>query len=435
MPRYMLCLVLLTGVLCAAGNTHAAPISCVHPTPHLSSLIGPFEISNADSTSRIRFLFAGQLRAQYESRDAGPGRDRPEKLTAEARRVRLTLQGDFPQDRLAFKLHLSLGPGSLELMDMQFEYRWSKSIRIRAGQYKIPFTRYRIQSFQRLTFVDWAIVSKYFGAERQMGLTIHNGYEKPPTWAYEFGIFSGQNARASHAVGLAGIYGEPLSNPSDLAEPGPKTEFHPALFGHVSYNPGGIDVQSDSDDKNAGLRGGLGFSAGWDFDPNHLQNLTGRFAPEVLLKYRGASFTGIGYLGLVDIGCGGATRTGMTGALVQGAYRVMPRFEIAARYAVVDFTDELTSAAYDRAQALIADARAEADSTGSPLDYQQLDVVTAQYKNAGRVIREEEITFGFNVYIESHSLKWQNDAGRLLHSRIDGDRVDYVVRSQMQLTF
>jgi len=60
----MLCLVLLTGVLCAAGNTHAAPISCVHPTPHLSSLIGPFEISNADSTSRIRFLFAGQLRAQ-----------------------------------------------------------------------------------------------------------------------------------------------------------------------------------------------------------------------------------------------------------------------------------------------------------------------------------------------------------------------------------
>lgn len=435
MPRSMLFRMILLGMMCLAGAARAMPPSLILPAQDKASSIGPFELSNPDSTSTIRLQFAGQMRTQFESRDAGPGTERTEKLTAEARRIRLTLLGDFPQYRLTFKLHLSLGPGSLELMDMQFDYRWSGSFRIRAGQYKIPFTRYRIQSFQRLTFVDWAIVSKYFGAERQTGLTIHNGYEKPPTWGYEIGIFSGQNARASHAVGLAGIYGEPTPNPSDLADPGPKVEFHPAIFAHVSYNPGGINVQSDSDDKDAGLRGSVGMSAGWDFDPNRYQNLKGRFAPEALLKYRGASFSGIGYLGLVKIGCPAVTRTGMTGALLQSAYRFMPHFEFSARYAVVDFADELMTAAYDRAQRLVAFAQYEADISDSPLARQQLDVIKAQYKNAGRVVREEEFTIGFNVYIESNSLKWQTDAGRLLHSRIDGDRVDYVVRSQVQVAF
>lgn len=130
-----------------------------------------------------------------------------------------------------------------------------------------------------------------------------------------------------------------------------------------------------------------------------------------------------------------ATRTGMTGALMQSAYRFAGRYEIAARYAVVDFADELTSAAYDRAQRLIAAAQAIADAGVSPLAQQVLDDVKTQYKNAGRVAREEEMTIGFNVYIEGHSLKWQNDAGRLIHSRIDGDRIDYFMRSQLQLTF
>ncbi len=435
MPRYMMSLIILVGMFCLADAIHAAPIAAIPPAPQISLSIGPYEITNADSTSQIRLQFAGQLRAQFESRDAGPGKERTEKLSAEARRVRVTLQGDFPQHKLTFKLHLSLAPGSLELMDMQFDYRWYKSNHIRIGQYKIPFTRYRIQSFQRLTFADWAIVTGYFGAERQMGLTIHNGYEKPPKWGYEIGIFSGQNARASHAVGLAGIYGEPVSNPSDLADPGPMAGFYPALFAHVSYNPDGISLQSDSDDKGGDLRGSVGLSAGWDFDPNRYQNLTGRFAPEVLLKYHGASFDGIGYIGLVDIGCPHVTRTGMTGGLVQGAYRFAGRYEVTARYAIVDFTDELTSAAYNRAQLLIAEARQEADISESPLAQQQLDAVKARYEDAGRVVREEEITVGFNVYIEGHSLKWQNDGGWLIHSRIDGDRVDYVMRSQLHLTF
>lgn len=435
MPRYAIFPIVLIGLICLTGPGHAAPTAGMNPAPGKLSSIGPFEISNADSTGKIRLQFAGQLRAQCETRDAGPGMERNEKSSTEARRIRLIFQGDFPQQNLTFKLHLSLAPGSLELMDIQFDYRWHGSNYIRIGQYKIPFTRYRIQSFQRLTFADWAIVTKFFGAERQLGLTFHNGYEKPPTWAYEIGVFSGQNARASHAVGLAGIYGESIANPSDLAHPGPKESIHPAIFAHVSYNPGAITVQSDSDDKGGHLRGSVGVSAGWDFDPRPYQNLTGRFAPEILLKYRGASISGVGYLGLVDLGCNHAIRTGMTGALVQAAYRFMSRYEVSARYAIVDFSYELTSAAYGRAQHMIAVARHEAELSDSPLAQRELDAIIAQYKDAGFVLGEEEITVGFNIYIEGHSLKWQNDGGRLLHHRRDGDRDDYVFRSQLQLAF
>jgi hypothetical protein len=422
MRKYVLSFIVLVGLIWPADVVHSAPI-------------GPFEIRNPDSTSRIRLQFAGQLRARFESHDGGAGSDRTEKLSAEARRIRVMFQGDFPRHRLTFKLHLSFSPGSLELMDMQFDYRWYKSNHIRIGQYKIPFTRYRIQSFQRLTFVDWAIVTRFFGAERQMGVSLHNGYEIPPTWAYEIGLFAGQNARASHAVGLAGIYGEPTPNPSDLADPGPKAEFHPAIFAHLSYNPGGIFVQSDSDDKNGGLRGSAGVSAGWDFDPNPYQNLTGRFATEALAKYRGASLAGIGYIGLADVYPNQVTRIGMTGGLFQGAYRFKKQYEVAARYAIVDFTYDLTSGAYSRAMRLIAYAQNEFDISGSPLAQQHLDDVKAQYKDAGRVVREEEITIGFNVYLEGHSLKWQNDGSRLVHRRHDGDRIDYIVRSQLQLAF
>jgi hypothetical protein len=83
-----------------------------------------------------------------------------------------------------------------------------RDYQLRIGQCKVPFTRFRIQSFQRLTFADWPIVTKFFGGERQIGVTLHNGYEDPPVRAYVVGLLSGVNARASHGIGIATVYGE-----------------------------------------------------------------------------------------------------------------------------------------------------------------------------------------------------------------------------------
>ncbi len=415
---------LLTTVLCLLWAGIARP------------QIGPFEVSNRDSTAQIQLQFAGQLRTQYESKDNGEGKERSNKLFTEARRIRLTLSGKIPARRLAFKLHLSTAPGSLELMDAFFDYRLRPEIQLRFGQYKTPFTRYRIQSFQRLTFADWAIVTKYFGAERQMGLAVHNGYEKPPRWGYAVGIFTGVNARASHAVGLASIYGEATANPSDLTDPGSRAEYHPEIFIHGSFRTDKIDVQSDTDEKRGPFGALVAFNAAWDFDPVYYQDLYLRFAPEVLVKYRGLSFSGIAYGGMVRMPFSQIVRMGMTGLLAQSAYRINRAFEFSARYAVVDLERKLVDDARDRAEDLISAARSAYESAEEQeLLLQDLNNVIARYKNAGQVRREEEVTVGFNIYWAEHALKWQNDAGLLIHARRTETRQDAVIRSQLQLSF
>jgi hypothetical protein len=384
--------------------------------------IGPFEISNADSSSKIRLQFAGQLWMFFESLDKGSGSDRTHELFMKARRIRLTLKGTIYSPKLSYKLHISTAPKSLELMDFYFNYKVNQYMQFRFGQYKTPFTRYRIQSFQRLAFVDWAIVTKYFGAERQMGAAFHNGYEKPPKWDYVFGIFTGVNARASHALGLPKVYGEEAINPSNLADPGPKAKYHPELFLHLIYNANNIRIQSNSDAERTGLRYSAAISTGWDLDPADYRDFRLRFAPEFLLKYRGFSIFAVGYAGFSDVGNPANTKLAMAGGLFQTAYRLNEMYEVSIRYAVVDFRGSLTNDAYTRAQQLIADSGNDPDTI-------------EQYKNAGQILHEQEITLGFNIYILGHTLKWQNDMGWLKHSFKDGKRDDYLLRSQFQLTF
>ncbi len=384
----------------------------------------------------IRFQFAGQLRLEYDSKDHGEGKERTNELDMYARRIRVGFIGKFPYRHVDVRLQLSAVPNSLEFIDGYFDYyRWLP-FRLRVGQFKVPFTRYRIHSFQRLTFVDWSILTKYFGAERQMGGVVHNDYENPPKWGYALGIFTGVNTRASHAIGIATLYGEETPNPSDLSEPAPRADFHPELFVHGSYNPSEMPVSSDSDDKRAGLRFFGGLSGAWDLDPNEYQDFAFRFASEALVKYRGLSCTGIGYLGFSKTGSPAVTRLAMTGGLIQSAWRINKLYEVAVRYAIVDFDDTALREAYERAQDIIAAAQLAVDTASEKeLARLYLNDVTAQYGSVGKVSRQQEITFGFNVYWDDHKLKWQNDVGWLIYSRSDGNRTDATIRSQVQLAF
>jgi len=396
--------------------------------------IGPFEVHSADSSAVLNLRMAAQLRMDWESNDGGVRADRHSRLTMQARRVRPTVALELPKQKLRFYLHISTTPGSLELMDCYFNYRYRENLRFRVGQYKTPFTRYRIQSFQRLTFVDWAVVTKYFGAERQMGLAVHNGYETPPRWGYVLGVFNGVNMRASHAVGLAGVYGEPSVNRSDLADPGPKAEFHPELFGHLSLNTGGIDVHSDSDERRQGWRSSFAASVAWDLDPDQYRDLALRFAPEMLFKCDGASFMSVGYIGFGPIDNSLRTRLAMVGWLVQTSLRLTDRYEFSLRYALVDIDDAVLDDAFYRAGRLIETAQKQLDD--SALSQEKFDSVSKRYRDAGRITREQEVTAGFNIYLQGHALKWQSDLGLLHRTLRDTDATDdIVVSSQIQIAF
>ena len=371
--------------------------------PGLRPSVGPFELSSADGASKVRIQLALQLRTTFESRYRRSSANRLERTWMEARRVRLILSGTVLRSELSYRLHLSTAPGSLELMDFHFDYEFDRQLRLRYGQFKVPFTRYRIQSFQRLTFADWSLVTRYFGAERQMGFAVHNGYEESAGLSYAAGLFTGVNARASHAVGLAELYDMALSSPSDLAQSGPKAKFHPELFVHVAYGANGIRVESDSDGERCGLRCMAALGTGWDLDPVTGEDFTGRIAPELLVKYRGCSVSGIGYAGYGRTDRSSRVRPLMHGLLLRAAWRMTGSYEISIRYAVVDFRDALVD-----------------------------DVVEVTQTPADEQIRlEQEATAGFNIYIDGHSLKWQNDATLQRHSSDLNARNDIVIRSQL----
>lgn len=448
LPRHILTILLLAlsvapwpaavGGPRGGGRAYAA----VAPAASRLSAPGPFVLASPDSTSELRLRFLGQMMLEYTSTDLGGG-ERSDALVMHARRIRPVMELRLFKPRLFFRLHMSAAPKSLEMMDYYFDLSLNKNLALRYGQYKVPFTLYRIASFQALTLVDWAIVTKGFGAERQMGFSIHNGYERPPRLGYVFGVFTGVNARASHAIWLPRLYGiKDPPNPSDLSDPAPFAEYHPELFLNLSYNHGNIDVSSGSDGTRDGFRYSAALSAAWDFDPSPHENFKLRLAPELLTKYRGASARAIGYAGFVEpTGCD-ETELGMLGVLFESAFRFNDRYEIAGRYAAVDFTDRLVDDASEflgLSDASMREWRTSSIEASGAAAFaaraRGADQALAAAPDCGLVELEEEFRVGFDLYLAGDSLKWQNDAGWLRHHYETCTLTDFVVRSQFQIIY
>ena len=447
--------------------------------------IGPFVLESADKKSSIRFGLALQLLFRADSIDNGGKQEvskndpkikpvvdkgRDDNQYIEVRRIRPSISGSLLDKKLTYYLHMSLAPRSVEVMDAWVGYEFHPYARLRVGQYKIPFTRYRIESFKDLTFPDWAITTAYFGGERQMGVSLHDGYEDPKEFQYEFGLFAGPMSRVSHTNALPKLYGEPLQNPSDLVNPGPRQSVHPEMVAHFAYNYNNINVRTDTDWEGGGFRCAPGISFAYDFIPQYGVDLFSRAAPEFLMKYEGFSLSALYYMGWAEksgkkMSFGASD---MMGPLLQASYLIAKRVEISGRWALVLTGKDVQRDADARGKAIVK-AATEKYAKKYPVTEDPNDEATAiewslvksvddmatlmnnqntlaalkkQYKKAGDQSAEQEATFGINVYIIGNSLKWQNDASWLerkfiIHSE-NGRKAkltDYRFRSQIQLAF
>lgn len=382
--------------------------------PAEPALIGPFEVASSDGRHRLRVGLSLQLRLTFTSADKGPDTARESSAELLARRLRPSLRGSFFGGRIESFIQLSTLPGSLELLDLYVNLaRWSQ-LQLRLGQFKIPFTRYRTQLFSRLTFVEWAPAARYFGSERQLGLTLHNGYERPPRLAYELGIFSGTNSSRSFANGIATVYGEPLPNPSDLSQPALPVSLHPELVLHLAYNSPGVRTDSDHDEERGPLRASVGVSAAWDFSPVPYQEFAGRLSAELLLKRAGASLSAAAYAGWFQEPESGQLLPAMLAGVVQTAYALTPRTELALRYALLLPLKPLLDSARVHAAAVA------------------LMSMAARPQHAEQ---EHETTAGLNYYLAGHTLKLQADVSWLRHTRSAAVLDDARVRAQVQLVF
>lgn len=389
-------------------------------------------LKSEDGNNSITFGLKLQLQFQYTSKDNGSGVDRGNETLFRFRRIRPIISGTLINKNLSYYIQFSTAPGSLELIDAYINYRFIDQLSLMVGQYKIPFTRYRVSSVQ---FVDWAIVSKYFGSERQLGLSLHNCAKKPPRFEYSFGVFQGQNARNSHGIGISKVSGDEVLNPSDFTDPKALDELHPLLAGKFFYNHNGIITKTDGDFEKGPFRFAIGLSAAYDFQPEAYRDFALRFAPEFLMKMYGFSFSATYYMGLYEKnGEISKMDIALHGVLANLGYVIGSQFEIAARFALVSTTDNFRSDTQTRAANLIAAKTTDLNNGANGVTQSDVDDLTSQYKSAGLMQKEWEATLGFNYYIFGKTLMLQTDVGWLRHE-ITGsaDKNDVVARVQLQL--
>lgn len=384
--------------------------------PSTPETIGPFRLGTAGNC--LEPGLGVQLRfAAARTSDAAAAAE------LGLRRLRWSLRGAVLDERLTFQLQLNTTPAALELIDAWADWRFLPALRLRFGQFKTPFTRHRQTSFTALALTDWDVFSTHFGAERQLGVMLHDGDRPEAHWSYRLGVFTGVNARASFERGLANVYSEPLTNPSDLRSFHPAPSIHPELAARVGYDAAGVDARVPTDAAGGGLRYSVNVSAAWDLRPAYPVDFAARLAPEVLLKWNHLFLDVAAAAGWFK-GAAGAVDLASIGENVEAGWRFFPRWEVAARFSRVDNTAAVRADARARADALIAEASTPTEQ----------DALTKAYATAGNQRWTQEVALALNVYLFGDSLKWQSDFEWV---RVTGAASTDVlrVRTQLQLAF
>jgi hypothetical protein len=358
----------------------------------LPTRLGPVRIRIGKSDDWIGIGFGVQLEFDYQEQFGGGGAPKTNVETLEFRRIRTTLSSSFIEGRIRSSFQINLTPSSFELIDMWFAFTRAKFATLRVGQFKIPYDRYRAQSFAALSFIDWAPTTRMFGSERQIGAEVlaSGGFLK---LEYAAGIFTGVNARASQAVAISYVYGVTPPNPSGLGTGSVVSQFHPALVGRVAKNFGAINTDTNSDvirDKK--LRHSVGAGIAWDARPTSTLDLGLRLSAEWLAKFRGFDINFISYLAWFPPWQGGKLLFGPIGFMAEVGYRFTLLWELALRYSTTYLTPWLRSDARSYGQAQIANA---SDPTSAQ----------AQYGQNGNQITNNELALAGTAHVIGNSLK------------------------------
>jgi len=305
-------------------------------------------------------------------------------------RLRLQLEGfAFGKDN-TYKVEFDMAnKGSALLKDFFVNHAFSPTLQVRAGQWKKPFSRHEIVSDFGSEFNERAIVNEWAGAGRDLGVALHNGYEKSPDgieWAV--GMFNGTGEKPKQTV--------TCTDPMDASTCTPSTptnvpaDFDPELVARVGFNTGGIKGYSEGDLEGGPFR--LGVAASYRLNFNQFK----KDADDALVLEHGIELDGLvkvenfdAQAGLYFVKVGDADLD--LGFLVQAGYFVVPETaEFAARFS------------------LIPDEAVEDESL-------------------------METRLAFDWYFSGHNFKWASDVGFLSSSAAETN--DFQIRSQLQLVF
>ena len=384
--------------------------------------LGPVRIKVGKSDDWIGIGFAAQMEFEYDQQFTGAGFANDSTETLEFRRIRTTLSSSFIDGRIRSRFQINLTPSAFELIDMWFSFTRFKFATFRMGQFKIPYDRYRAQSFAALSMVDWAPTTRMFGSERQVGAEMLAGGGFLGL-EYAIGLFSGVNARASHAVGITEVYGEVPKNASDFGFGEVVSSFHPEIAARFARNFGKINTDTNSDVTGSKeLRQSVGAGIAWDARPVSTEDLALRLSAEWLAKIRHVHMNVVSYVAWYEPWQGGKMLFGPIGFMAEAGYRFSLMWELALRYSVTYLTPWLRSDSRSYGASQIANATDPASAI-------------EQYGQNGEQTTDNELAIAGTSHIIGNSLKVVAEAAWTAQRWEAGRRNGFRFNLQLQFLF
>lgn len=344
-----------------------------------------------DADGKFAATFQGRVQGRFEFESVDEGGSRGEEAAFSIARARLTMKGHAFSDDIKYKFQADFGKGNVVLKDFIVDKKMG-SMYVRVGQYKRPFSRQQINSSGRLELVDRSITDKAFGNGRDIGIMVHNNYEKSPELEWAIGVFNGTGDKASLSgdvvvdpmTGEGEITGGKFSNVPGL--------FQPTIVARVGYNANGIKGYSEVDFEGGPMRFGVAASILAQLDSPDDDNALSRAQADFIVKNNGLSATGGFYVATAQDGSAPSDQSyAAMGFHVQAGYLLQQKYQPVVRFAMVnpDGGDNNTM----------------------------------------------EATGGISVYSHKHGFKWQTDVGALIGQTAGDSTNDILVRTQLQLSF
>jgi hypothetical protein len=311
-------------------------------------------------------------------------------------RLRLQLEGFAFGKDTRYKMEAGLEErGSFSFVKDFFVEHKTGPVWIRVGQWKRPFNRQELVSDFASELNERAITAEFVGGGRDIGIAVHNDYEKSPEgieWAV--GVFNGFSGGGDRPKIATTCTQDPMTGDitcTNAPASNFPTDFSPALVIRAGYNKGKVKGYSEGDLDGGPLR--FAVAANYKVDLADLskggessvaKNLSHGVGIDAIAKVQGFDVQVGAFLMKLK------SADALLGGMIQLGYMVMPK-------------------------------------TG------QICARAAAHKLAGTDNYEIEARGAFNYYLAGHAWKISTDAGMLKET--GGGDPEIQIRSMVQLTF
>lgn len=342
-------------------------------------------ITTEDGLYALNVWVRGQLRAELVRTEAA-GELQSRFLIP---RLRVPIEGHALGANHRYKVEFELsGSGNPGLRDYYVDHAFSDALRLRLGQWKKPFNRQELVSDFGSEFLERSITNGFVGAGRDLGLALHNGYERSPEgieWAA--GVFNGTTDRSRQSL--------TCTDPTDITTCTPTApsnvpaDLGPMLVARVGWNHGGIKGYNEGDLEGGPLR--VAVAAGYKVDLRDLEedaagDLQLQHAAEAdfMVKAHGYALSGAAMV------VKQASADPLLGFYGQASAFVLPKqIQLAARFSFL-----------------------------------QVNTDSDRIETLG----------GISWFFHGHAYKWMTDAG-IVQTMAGEDVTDFQARTQLQFLF